>query len=61
MCGEVVDGYVTVLAAEKISEDLVGEVEVQGVRVVEVVVLRIVVIFLRKALVERVQGDVRAV
>ncbi len=46
MCGEVINGYVTVLAAEKIGEDLVGEVEVQGVRVVEVVVLRIVVIFL---------------
>ncbi len=61
MCGEIINGYVAVLAAEKIGEDLVGEVKVQGVRVVEVVVLRIVVIFLREALVERVQGDVRAV
>lgn len=61
VCGEVIDGYVAVLAIEEVGEDLVGKVEVQGVRVVEVVVLCVVVIFLREALVKRVQGDVRAV
>ena len=37
---------------------LVGEVKVQGIRVIEVVVLSIVVILLGQPLIERVQSDV---
>lgn len=61
MSGEVVDGDLTVITFEQVLEHIVSEVEVQGVRVVEVVVVRIVMVFLGEALVEGVQGDVRAV
>jgi hypothetical protein len=59
--GKVVDGDLTVLPFEQVLEYDVGQVKVQGVRVVEVVVLGVVMIFLGETLVEGVQGDVRAV
>ena len=59
--GEVVDRDLTVLPFQEVLEHTVGQVEVQGVRVVEVVVVRIVMVFLGEALVEGVQGDVGAV
>jgi hypothetical protein len=46
MGGEVIDRYLAVFPFEEILEDQVGQVKVQGVRVVEVIVLSIVVIFL---------------
>ena len=61
MSGEVVDGDLTIITFEQVLEHIVSEVEIQGVRVVEVVVVRIVMVFLGEALVEGVQGDVRAV
>ena len=61
MSGEVVDWDLTVLSFQEVLEDIVSEVEVQGVRVVEVVVVCIVMVFLGEALVKGVQGDVRAV
>ena len=61
MSGEVVDWDLTIITFEQVLEHIVSEVEVQGVRVVEVVVVRIVMVFLGEALVEGVQGDVRAV
>ena len=61
MSGEVVDWDLTIITYEQVLEHIVSEVKVQGVRVVEVVVVRIVMVFLGEALVEGVQGDVRAV
>ncbi len=61
MSREVVDWDLTIITFEQVLEHIVSEVEVKGVRVVEVVVVRIVMVFLGEALVEGVQGDVRAV
>jgi hypothetical protein len=61
MSREVVDGDLTVHPFEQVLEHSVGQVKVQGVRVVEVVVLSIIVIFLRETLVKGVQSDVGAV
>jgi hypothetical protein len=46
MCGEVVDWDLAIFTSKEILKNLIGSVEIQGIRMIEVVVMRILMILL---------------
>ena len=59
--GKVVDGNLAIFPSQQILQNLIGGVEVQSIRMIEVVILCIVVILLRQTLVKGVQCYIGAV